>query len=129
MAPRAASVNRSTWLALEQLERRLAARHGAVAVFDGPVPDPEDPLHGVTNESRGRIRARQIFRLSRAFWKVLVWSAEGGLGAACFHLPNDDAPFALPVRRSVDDIEALTELYFPPAVRGAAPADDAELQA
>ncbi|UOY00193.1 DNA/RNA non-specific endonuclease [Blastococcus sp. PRF04-17] len=127
MAPQAANVNRSTWLALEQLERRLAERHGAVAVFGGPVLDPQDPLHVVTNETRGRIRARQTFRLPRAFWKVLVWSAGGGLRSACFDLPNVDAP-ALPVRRPVDEIEAVTGLDFPPEVRDAVPADAAELR-
>jgi DNA/RNA endonuclease G (NUC1) len=123
-SPQAPEVNQRTWYSLENLERSLAARSGRVVGFSGPVLDRDDPLHVVTDELRGRLHARQTFRLPRRYWKVVVWPDGGRLESACFEVPNarDLAPSASPKRLSVGEVEEMTGLEFPDQVRAAIPA-------
>ena len=60
-APQHASLNRITWLALEDYVLENAATHGfRVCVFTGPVFADNDPVY------------RDEFKLPQAFWKVVV---------------------------------------------------------
>jgi DNA/RNA endonuclease G (NUC1) len=119
-SPQAPDVNRSSWLSLEQFERQLANEYGRVVGFSGPVLDVDDPLHVVTDEMRGRVHARQTFRLPRRYWKVVVWQGRS-LVSVCFDVPNIHGR-ALPRRRSLTEIEKMTGLVFPSPLHEAAPA-------
>lgn len=60
-APQHSSLNRKTWLALEDHVLENAQTHGfRVCVFAGPVFSDKDPVY------------RDVFKLPQAFWKVVV---------------------------------------------------------
>jgi endonuclease G len=118
-APQSRRLNQRSWARLEQAERRLAAEHGRLTGFSGPVLDDADPLHVVTDEVRGRLHARRTFRLPRRFWKVAVWEGPGGPVSAAWMADNDAAAAATAV--STERVEELTGLIFPEVVRSATP--------
>jgi DNA/RNA endonuclease G (NUC1) len=60
-------MNQGWWLAVEQWERELVAIHGKAIGFSGPVLSEDDPIHGGFEQTIGRLRVRQNFRLPRRF--------------------------------------------------------------
>jgi endonuclease G len=125
MAPQAPAVNRFSWLALENGERNLAHERGRVVGFSGPVLAADDPLHSVTDELRGRVRARQTFHLPRAYWKVVAsFTPEGHeLQVSAYVVANSHERLP-PEPRPLAHIEQLTGLAFPGPLRDASPAPD-----
>ncbi|MDA0171815.1 DNA/RNA non-specific endonuclease [Solirubrobacter taibaiensis] len=124
MAPQTADVNQFSWNALEQQERALALERGRVIGFSGPVLRADDPAHVVTDEVRGRVRARQTFHTPRRFFKVTVvpGAQAGQVLIAAFVVANErgHAP-ATPV--SIEALELETGLRFPDVIRKAARLD------
>jgi endonuclease G len=128
--PQHPDMNRGWWLAVEQWEREIATTYGRAIGFSGPVLGEDDPIHRDLEQSFGRLRVRQNFRLPRKFWKmVLVADPQGRLHSAAFLLDQDlllSRKIPLHVKPSmfrcnVTDIEALTSLDFGDLVRKAAP--------
>jgi DNA/RNA endonuclease G (NUC1) len=121
MVPQAADVNRWSWLSLEEMERERARVEGRVVGFSGPILRSDDPLHVVTDEIRGRLHARQTFRLPKGFWKIFAWRRHGSLETACFVVPNQDGrnPSMRPRPQSIQEIESLTGLEFADSLRSA----------
>ena len=116
-SPQAPDVNRFSWLALEQRERELALERERVVGFSGPVLHEDDPAHSVTDELRGRVRARQTFHLPRSYWKVIVApAADSTLQPEAYVVPNVNGREASR-RCSIAELEALTQLVFPAALR------------
>jgi len=109
-APQTRTLNQKTWSSLEHFERRRAADHRRVTGFSGPVLDPGDPPHVVTDERRGRVHARQTFHLPCTFWKVAVYRTRHRLVTRCWTVPNTDGRES---RSTLARIEELTGLRFP----------------
>jgi endonuclease G len=123
-SPQAPDLNQWSWLALEEWEREQATVHGRVVGFSGPVLRPDDPLHVVSDEQRGRLHALRTFRTPRRYWKVVVWSApDASLEAACFVAMNGQGrdPAAAARHCTLRQIERMTGLIFPETVRNARP--------
>jgi endonuclease G len=127
-APQHADMNRGWWLAVEQWEREMVANNGKAIGFSGPVLSDEDPIHRDLEQSIGRLRVRQNFRLPRRFWKlVIVADDQCRLTSAAFVLDQDSLlKSKVPLgskpsgfRCSVADIEALTGLDFGVTIRNA----------
>lgn len=117
-APQTRVLNARTWSAVERAERELATSHGRVAGFSGPVLDDADPWHVVTDEVRGRLRARRTFRLPRRFWKLAAWSTgRRRLNCTAWLLANDHTLTVEPC--TVADVERLTGIEFPAPIRRA----------
>jgi endonuclease G len=126
--PQHPDLNRGGWLAVERWERDLVARSGKVIGFAGPVLSEGDPVHRDVEQTIGRLRVRQNFRLPRRFWKIVATAnASGELGAAAFLWDQEAlvragaAPRAKPdqFRTTVAEVEAATGLDFGPALREA----------
>jgi DNA/RNA endonuclease G (NUC1) len=127
-APQHPDMNRGWWLAVERWEREMAVQHTKAIGFSGPVLAVDDPIHRDLEQSVGRLRVRQNFRLPRRFWKVvIVANAKSELKSAAFVLDQEAlvkarAPSGLKpseFRCNVADIEALTGLDFGDAIRNA----------
>lgn len=128
--PQHPHMNQKWWLAVEEWEREVVTAHGKATGFSGPVLAADDPVHRDLEQSVGRLRVRQNFRLPRRFWKVvLVADARSRLKSAAFLLDQDSllkSRAGLNMQPSefrcgVADIERLTGLDFGEAVRDAAP--------
>jgi DNA/RNA endonuclease G (NUC1) len=128
-APQASDVNRWSWLALEQWERQRAREIDVLVGFSGPVLREDDPFHVVTDEVRGRLQARQTFRLPRHYWKVAVWPEGASLRVASFLVPNVEGrdPSAAPRQCSLEEIQTATGLDFGEALGNWMPAGDQSL--
>jgi endonuclease G, mitochondrial len=133
-APQHPEMNRHWWLAVEQWEDALLASHPRVSSFSGPALLPDDPVHGAMEQTVGRIRMRQSFRLPRAFWKLLVAQRDdASLATAAFWLDQTTLEAALARRHRVPPadlpgwrvdvatLERRTGLDFGAALRGARP--------
>ena len=125
-APQHPKLNQGWWLAVENWERKIAIEHVKAVGFSGPVLAADDPIHRDLEQSIGRLRVRQNFRLPRRFWKVVI-VADSELKSAAFVLDQDslvktNAPRNMnpsEFRCTVADIEALTGLDFGDAIRNA----------
>jgi DNA/RNA endonuclease G (NUC1) len=119
---------------VELWEDALLAVHPRVSSFSGPALQPDDPVHGEVEQTVGRLRMRQSFRLPRAFWKLVVVPTGGaGLATAAFWLDQTALEAALARRRGVPaadlagwridvaTLEARTGLDFGATLRAAAP--------
>ena len=129
-APQHPKLNQGWWLAVENWERKIAIEHVKAVGFSGPVLAADDPIHRDLEQSIGRLRVRQNFRLPRRFWKVvIVADSASELNSAAFVLDQDslvktNAPRKMTpseFRCSVADIEALTGLDFGDTIRNARP--------
>jgi len=127
-APQHPKLNQGWWLAVENWEREMATHQGKAIGFSGPVLAVDDPIHRDLEQSIGRLRVRQNFRLPRRFWKVvIVADAQSELKSAAFVLDQDVLSKAkVPLeskpsefRCTVADIEAVTGLDFGATVRKA----------
>jgi endonuclease G len=127
-APQHPDMNRGWWLAVEQWEREMVAIQGKAVGFAGPVLAEDDPVHRDLEQSIGRLRVRQNFRLPRRFWKVVIIAdAQRSLKSAAFLLDQDSLskaktslkPEPSRFRCSVAEIEVLTGLDFGDAIRNA----------
>jgi endonuclease G len=128
-APQLPEMNRGWWLAIELWEREMVATHGNATGFAGPVLAEDDPFHQKFEQSIGRLRVRQNFRIPRMFWKVVIFRDEQNkLKSAAFLLDQDSllknkaslSMNASEFHCSIPKIEALTGLEFSDAVRNAA---------
>lgn len=127
-APQHPKLNQKWWLGVENWERKIATEHLKAIGFSGPVLAADDPIHRDLEQSIGRLRVRQNFRLPRMFWKVVVvGDSPTELKAAAFVLDQEtllktNAPPNMKpseFRCSVADIEALTGLDFGDTIRNA----------
>lgn len=125
-APQRPKMNQRWWLAVELWERALVESRDRAVAFAGPWLDDSDPVHGDFEQTVGRLRVRQNFRLPRCFWKlVLVRSESGALQSATFWFDQDvltagsqpGSDDAASYRCTLADLEARTGLDFGPEVR------------
>jgi endonuclease G len=128
--PQHPNMNRGWWLGVEKWEREIVAEHGKAIGFSGPVLAADDPVQRDVEQSIGRLRVRQNFRLPRQFWKiVIVADTSSKLKSAAFILNQDlllrnAAPLTSKpsdFRCKVGDIEALTGLDFGDTIRNSSP--------
>jgi DNA/RNA endonuclease G (NUC1) len=129
-APQHPHMNQGWWLAVEQWEREMVAHHQRAIGFAGPVLADDDPLLRQVDQTVGRLRLRQNFRLPRRFWKVvLVTGADSRLQSAAFLVDQDALVKSRASRRAkpsdfrstIREIEAATGLDFGDAIRSALP--------
>lgn len=127
-SPQTAAFNRSTlgvenWGDLENHVLASAAQE-RLALFAGPVLAEDDPVFPGVGDGGVTLRAR----IPRRFWKVVVATTTDGPAAFGFVLEQDladvDTEFAVgeefvPHMRPLREIEAMTGLVFPGAVRDA----------
>jgi endonuclease G, mitochondrial len=127
-APQHPDMNRGWWLSVEKWEREIVTNHRKAIGFSGPVLAGDDPIHRDFEQSIGRLRVRQNFRLPRRFWKiVIVADAQCKLQSGAFLLDQDALlKTKIPLgskpsdfRCSVADIETLTGLDFGDTIRNA----------
>jgi endonuclease G len=136
--PQHPKMNQQWWLAVELWERRLVAARGRLSALAGPVLRDDDPPHGGAEQTIGRLRLRQNFRLPRGFWKVVVAegsarrTGQGGrLEAAAFVWDQETllaAPVTLPAEparfeTTLEEIERRTGLAFDASLHEAARLD------
>jgi DNA/RNA endonuclease G (NUC1) len=128
LAPQHPSMNRRWWYCVEEWERALAAKHGRLTGFAGPVLRDDDPHHGAVEVTIGRLRLRQNFSVPQAFWKIVAsCRTDGTLAVAAFYfdqaalLARRDAvvPTAASFASTVTHIESCTGLDFGQAMREA----------
>ena len=127
-APQHPHMNQRWWLAVERWEEALVEARERAIGFSGPLLQDEDPVHGASEQTIGRLRVRENFRLPRCFWKVvLVKGSQERLESAAFWLDQNallaasggGAVDAQSFRTSVEEIERRTGLDFGNAVRKA----------
>lgn len=127
--PQSADMNRGWWLGVELWERKLAERCMQLTGFAGPVLSEDDTIATDREQTIGRLRVREKFRLPSRFWKVVITQPTGQMQCAAFLLDEqflsknnvstktDPARF----RCDVTQIEALTGLDFGETIRNAKP--------
>jgi len=129
-APQHPNLNRGWWLSVEEWERKMVDVHGKAIGFSGPVLAEDDPIQRGVEQSIGRLRVRQNFRLPRQFWKiVVVGDVRDKLKSAAFILNQDlllknGVPLrskASDFRCTVAEIESLTGLDFGDTIRNSSP--------
>jgi DNA/RNA endonuclease G (NUC1) len=127
-SPQHPDMNRGWWLAVEQWEREIVDRHQKAVGFSGPVLAEDDPIHRDLEQSFGRLRVRQNFRLPRKFWKIIAIADEyQQIQTAAFLLDQEalvknKASLKLKsdeFRCSIAEIETQTGLDFGDLLRGA----------
>lgn len=126
-APQHPRMNQEWWLGVEQWERHTVRRCERAIGFSGPVLADDDPPYAAVEQTIGRLRVRQNFRLPRRFFKLVVARRPSGeLETAAFLLDQDalrDHPPVRPeasrFRVEVKDLEAATGLDWGEAVRAA----------
>ena len=107
MSPQAPSFNRGVWKNLESLVRRWAWESLSVFVVTGPILNKADYL---------RIGEDRV-AVPEYYYKIILDAKEPVIRCLAFLLPNkkcDVPPESYTV--TVDDIEALTEIDFFPAL-------------
>ena len=107
VCPQNHNLNKGDWNSLEEKVRNMARRYGSVYVCCGPVVTSTDSLIGKEH----RIVVPQ------AFFKALLWKADGQWVAAGFCFRNEAGHRELKnYVLTVDSLEALTGMDFFPAL-------------
>jgi DNA/RNA endonuclease G (NUC1) len=128
--PQHPDMNRGWWLAVESWEREITRTYGKAVGFSGPVLNEQDPIHRDVEQSYGRLKVRQNFRLPRKFWKIVtVLDTKGKLHSTAFVLDQEQLLRAgVPLKSepstflsTVEEIEEMTGLDFGEAIRRASP--------
>lgn len=70
--PQHLNVNRISYLSVERWERQVAARHGRLVGFCGPIFRDDDPSFRDEEEGDDGFVAYETFRIPMAYWKVVV---------------------------------------------------------
>lgn len=120
-APQHPGLNRGSYLAVEQWERKAAEERGRMVAFAGPVfRDDDEPFRDEEPGDDGFV-AYGTFRVPRAYWKVVAGLDETGeLVQRAFLFPNpgpDEPPGRrrAPADLTVDpaELQTATGLVFP----------------